>query len=151
MFGIGGAFKRITGLSSATIIGGVLGGAGGALLGGSGLFDKVNGSGLSAAERKALADAQAQELDRKTRLAELQQRRTRVAMGSLGGARALMFGSFAGVDRSAPAAAALAAPQAAAATTPAAQIAPLPRRLDGADTIGALLMPAPRSRTRGLQ
>ena len=87
--GIGRAFKKATGGGLGSLLGGVTGG----LLGG--LFGKFTSPGvqkMSAAERKALADQKAEEDARRSRLLEAGQRRTRVALGSVGGARSLLYG-----------------------------------------------------------
>lgn len=55
--------------------------------------------GMSAAERAAYEAAKAAEVERRTRLLTAQQRRTRIALGSQGGARSLLFGSYTGTDR----------------------------------------------------
>lgn len=79
------------------IVGGTLGLVGG-LLGG---FTSPGVKGMSAAEKRALAEQKAEEAARRTRLLEGQQRRTRVALGAQGGPRSLLYGggTFAGTDQ----------------------------------------------------
>lgn len=69
-------FNSVLGLSG---LGGLLGGA--------------KGAKIPAADKAALAEANRLEEDRKTRLLEQQQRRSRVALGSVGGIRQLVYGT----------------------------------------------------------
>jgi hypothetical protein len=82
------------------VAGGLLGGAGGQLLGLFGdKFMNPSTRGLSAAERKALDDAKLDEDDRRKRLLENLRRRSRVALGVQGGQRTLLYGSFSGTPQ----------------------------------------------------
>lgn len=86
-------------LSSAVkgLAGGVLGGQLGALIGG---YGSPSTRGLSAAERKALDDAKADEDARRLRMLDMQKRRARVALGVRAGQRTLLFGSYTGTPQS---------------------------------------------------
>lgn len=55
-------------------------------------FNNPDIEGLSEAEKAALRDQKVAEESRKRRLLEGNQRRTRVALGSIGGARSLLYG-----------------------------------------------------------
>lgn len=98
-----GLFSKVKKGLSGTV-GGVVGGSFGSVLGGvAGVLDldkflSPGVKGMSAAEKRALAQQKAEEAARRTRLLEGQQRRTRLALGSQGGARTLLYGGFTGTD-----------------------------------------------------
>lgn len=93
MFGIGRKLKKATGISSLSILSPLALGA--ELLGGS-----AKGTKISKAERLALAEAKRIEEERRGRLLEQQNRRSRVALGSIGGVRQLAYGTA--VDNTMP-------------------------------------------------
>lgn len=59
-------------------------------------FNDPKTQGLSDAERNALNEQRQAEEARRRRMLDAQQRRTRVALGSLGGNRTLLYGNFTG-------------------------------------------------------
>lgn len=79
---------------------GLAGGALGAQLGGLlGAYKNPSTVGLSAAERKALDDAKADEDARRLRMLDMQKRRARVALGVRAGQRTLLYGSYTGTPQ----------------------------------------------------
>lgn len=65
-------------------------------------FNQPGTEGMSDAERRALAERQAAEDERRKRMLDAQRRRSRQALGVEGGQRSLMFaGSYGGIGGSA--------------------------------------------------